>query len=136
MGQSTAGVARPARIERIRAFVDVLDHPVLVNDERDPVGKEASYVEDAIGLGSRLFRVAQDWVSSANLCRERPVRLEAVQTDTQHLGMSRFELGDISLIRRQLLGSTRRAGFDVERQHHRLLPSKVTEPHRMALLVR
>jgi hypothetical protein len=46
-----------------------------------------------------------------------------------------LELGDISLIRQQLLPSSRSEGADVESQHHRLLAAEIAETNDAAILI-
>ena len=63
------------------------------------------------------------------------VRRGTVHADPEHLCAVIFELGDISLIRLELLRSTAGKGEHVERQHHVLLARKIAELHLLAVLV-
>ena len=109
---------------------------LLVDHEGHAVREQAGEIQDAIGFGSGLFRVAQQRERRAQLLRELAIGFGRVDADSQDLRFSRVELGDISLIRLQLRGSTGSVGLDVKGQHHILLTLKVAEFHGPTALVR
>ncbi len=95
------------RVERGGAFVDVADDVLLVNHEGDAVGKQASEIEDSVSLSHLLFGVAQQRKARAGFLSKLAVSFLVVETDPQDLRARGLELGDISLIRSDLFGSTR-----------------------------
>ena len=135
MLQIAASATSTRRVDRIGAFFDVLYHSAFVDYESYPVGKQVSHVKHSVSLCGRLLRVAQDREGGADALRELSVSLGVINTDAQDLRVGRLKFGDISLIRRQFFGSTRRAGLDVKRQDDSLLPQEVAEPYGLALLV-
>jgi len=133
--QKVAGAKGFRGVHRIRAMVDVLDHPILVDHEGDSVGKQTGEIEDTVSLRSCLLGVAEDWEGCANLGGEYPVRLGLVDTYSEHLRLGGRELGDISLIRRELFRSTRRARPYVKGQDYGLLSAEIAQPYGLAILV-
>ncbi len=95
-------------IERGGTFVDVANDAVLVDDERDAVGEEVGEIQDAVGLRDLFIGVAQQRKAGAGFLGEFAVSLAAIGADPQHLGARGLKLGDITLIRLDLLRSTRR----------------------------
>jgi len=57
--QDVAGVFGAGRIDRLVAFLDVLNDPVFVDDERGAVAITPLFIEDAILLHDRSLEVAQ-----------------------------------------------------------------------------
>ena len=122
-------------VESGGAFVDVADDSVLVDHERNSIGEQAREVENSVRLGDLLFGIAQQRKGRAGFGREFPVPFLAVNADSQHLGAGGFELGDISLIRLDLLRSTGSRGAQVESQDDGFLPPEVLKRDHVALLV-
>ena len=107
--QKAAGAKGFRGVRRIRAVVDVLDHPILVDHECGSVGKQAGEIEDTVSLCRCLLGVAEDGEGCANRSREHPVAFRPVDADPQDLCTGLLKLGDISLIRLEFFRSTRRA---------------------------
>ena len=107
--QKAAGAIGFLGVHRIRAMVDVLDHPILVDHEGGSVGKQAGEIEDTVSFCRRLLGVAEDGEGCANRPCELPVAFRPVDADPQDLCTGLLKLGDISLIRLEFFRSTRRA---------------------------
>ena len=122
-------------INGVGTFVDVANDAVLVDHKGDAVGKEAGEAEDTVSLGHLLIGVTQQWETRGGFLGKSAVPLLAVETDPQHLRACRFKLGDITLIRLDLLRSTRRGGANVEGQDDGFLAAKVGELDDLAVLV-
>ena len=133
--QKAASAQRSAGIHRIRAMVDVLDHSIFFDDKRDSVSKQAAEIQDAVRLCCCLFGVAEDGKGRANLPCELPVAFRPVDADPQDLRTGLLEPGDISLIRLEFFGSTRRARPYVKGQDNGLPTGEVTEPYCFPILV-
>src|SRR5207302_2102620 len=85
------------------------------------------FVEDAVIFHDGAFEIAEQREGYAVLFGEFLVGGNAVYAETKNLGIGRFEFGDISLIRLHFLRSTTGESQNIKRQHHVLLPLKVTE---------
>ena len=107
--QKAAGAIGFLGVHRIRAMVDVLDHPILVDHEGGSVGKQAGEIEDTVSLCRCFLGVAEDGEGCANRPCELPVAFRPVDADPQDLCTGLLKLGDISLIRLEFFRSTRRA---------------------------
>ena len=116
---------RAGGIDGRRILVNVLDHASLVHHERRAVGESVFLVEDPVLFGNCPLKIAQQWIGEPELLRELPVGGGTVYTDPENLSVVGFELGDISLIRLELLRSTPRESEDVKRQHNVLLAVKI-----------
>jgi len=135
MLQKAASAKGLPGIHRIRAVVDVLNHPILIDHEGSSVGKQAGEIEDAVTLGGCLIGVAENGEGCANLARELPVAFRPVDADSQDLRTGLLKSGDISLIRLEFFRSTRRARPYVKGQEYGLLTAEVTEPYCFPILV-
>ena len=109
---------------------------VFIDYEGDAVGEEASEAEDSVSFGYLLFGVAQKGETRAGFLGELAVPFLAVEADPQHLRARGFELGDITLIRLNLFGSTRRGGANIKGQDDGSLAPEVRELYDLAVLVR
>ncbi len=136
MLDQTAGLGRAVRVDRVLADVNVPYDPFLVHDERGAVREAAFLVQDAVLFGDRPLEIAEERKVYAFLLGEGVVRWIAVHTDPQNLRPRFFELGDISLIRLELLRSTSGEGQNIKRQHHVLFPLKFAQLHLRAGLIR
>ncbi len=135
MFQQRASLAGAVRIDGLAAPVDVLDHAIAVDHEGRALGQPDDRHQDAVVPRDGLVLVAQEGKLEAELFRKGSVLGPVVDADPDDLGAGLLELGDISLIRRELLGSARGRRFDVKRQNHALLPAEVAQLHRRAVLV-
>ena len=134
--EQAAGGARAFRVDGVAAPVDMLDDAVAVDNESGAVGQPHDRDQNAVVPRDGLLLVAQEGKLQAQLLRKGFVLGPVVDADPDDLGARLLEFGDISLIRRKLLGSTWGEGLDVKRQHDRLLAAKVAELHGRAALVR
>jgi len=133
--QKVAGAKGFRGVHRIRAMVDVLDQPMLVDHEGGSIGKQAGEIEDAVSLCGCLIGVAEDGEGCADFPGELPVAFRPVDADPQDLCTGLLKLGDISLIRLEFFRSTRRARPYVKGQDDGLLTAEVTEPYCFPILV-
>ena len=112
------------------------DDAVFINHEGDAVGKEAGEAKDSIRLGNLLLGVAQKREARPGFFGELAVPILTVETDAQHLRARSLKLGDITLIRLDLLRSTGRGGANVKGQDNGFLPTEVREFDHLAVLIR
>jgi hypothetical protein len=105
--QQTARLAGVGGVQGFRTSVNVADYSLAVNHEGDAVGKKMRKVENVVSPGSGLFGVAEQWERRADFLGKLPVPFPAVKADANNLGARSAESGDITLIRLQLLRSTR-----------------------------
>jgi hypothetical protein len=115
------------RVNSRRALLDVADDAFLVDDESCPAADEVLLVEDAVGMDRLALDVAQEREGRADVLLESPVGGEAIDADAEDLSVALLEVGDISLIRLQLLRSTAGEGQHVEGQRDVLLAAEVRE---------
>ena len=66
---------------RIDLFVDVHDPAVETNEERPPRRKRLIFVDDAVGHGHGLGRIAQQRIVDSEGLRKRLVRLGGINAD-------------------------------------------------------
>jgi len=125
--QQAAGGAGAAGVDGRLADLDVLNHAILVDDKSGAVREALLFVQNAVVFGYRPLEVAKEWEAKILLLRERGVGSRAVHADAENLSVVLLELGDISLIRLQLLRSTTGEGQDVKGQHHVFLPQIIAE---------
>ena len=130
-----AGLEGARGIKGVRAFLDMANDAVFVDHKGDAVGKEARKIEDAVSLGRLLVDVTQQRETRARLLGKSAVPFLAVEADPQHLRARSFELGDITLIRLDLLRSTGRGGANIKGQDDRLLAAEISELHDLAVLI-
>ncbi len=115
------------RIDGALAFLNVLDNALLVDHKRGAARKLLLVIQDAILFGDLARHVAQQGELHAELLGEFGIGIGAVNADAENRGVVQidFAIGDISLIRLQLVGSIRTEGHYVERKDDVLLPAKV-----------
>jgi hypothetical protein len=106
-GLKLANLPCPRMVNCLGAFLDVLDDPVFVDDERNAVGKQAGKIQYSVSLRHLLLCVRKQGKARAGFCGKLSISFPAVEADSQHLHARSFEPGDITLIRLDLLGSTR-----------------------------
>ncbi|MGD0697496.1 MAG: hypothetical protein ABSB82_21965 [Terriglobia bacterium] len=121
--------AGTARINRLVAFLDVLNNSVFVDHERGAIGKPLFVIQDAIVFGDCSLKVTQQGECQAILLGENFVGRWTVYTHAKNLRTGFLEMGDISLIRLELLRSTSGKSEDVKRQHQILLPQIIAQLH-------
>jgi len=131
-----AGLHGAGGIDGVGAFVNVANDAVPIDDEGNAIGKEAGEAEHSVRLGHFLFRVTEQREGSAGFLGKFAVPLLAVEADPQHLRARRFEFGDITLIRLDLLRSTGCGGANVKRQDDGFLAAEVREFDDSAVLIR
>jgi hypothetical protein len=112
--RQAAGLKGAGGIDGIGAFIDVANDAVFIDHKRDAVRKQAGEVEDSVRLRDLLLGVRQQRKAGAGLSRELAIPLLGVETYAQNLRARGLKLGDITLIRLDLLRSTWRRGADVE----------------------
>jgi hypothetical protein len=112
--EQVASSSGPAGVDGILTHVDMLDDTLLVYNERSAVGELLLLVQNAVLFGNRSLEVAEEREHEAFLFGEGSVGGSTIDADSQHLGAILVELGDISLIRLELLGSAARKGQNVE----------------------
>ena len=129
--QDVASILRSGWIDRYVALVDVLNNPVLIDNERRAISVASLFVEDSIILHHGAFEIAEKRESDAILFAELAVGWDAVYTEAKNLCVGRFEFGDISLIRLHFLRSTTGESQNIEGKHDVFLALEVTElvPH-------
>jgi hypothetical protein len=103
-----------ARVDGVLTHVDMLDDTLLVDDKRGAIGKLLLLVQNAILFGDGSLEIAEEGEHEAFLLGKGGVGGSTIDADSQHLGAILLELGDISLIRLELLGSAAREGQNVE----------------------
>jgi len=108
--QHAACGSGPARVDGILTHVDMLDDSVFVDDKRGAVGEFLLLVQDPILFGDRSLEVTEERECEAFLLGKGSVGGSTIHADAQHLGTILLELGDISLIRLEFLGSATREG--------------------------
>jgi len=133
--QQIASGSGPTRVDGILAHVDMLDDILLIDDKRSAVGELLLLVQNAVLFRDRSLEVAEEGERETFLLGKGSVGGSTVDADAEHLGAILLELGDISLIRLELLGSTARKGQNVESQHNILLPLVIAELYLLAGLV-
>jgi len=135
LSRQGAGLNGAGGVDGVGAFVDVTNNAILIDHEGDAVGKEMSESEVTVSLGYLLAGVTQQRESRAGFLGKLAIPFLAVQADPQNLRARSLELGDITLIRLDLLRSTRRGGANVEGQDDGFLAAKVGELDDLAVLV-
>ena len=110
MFKQTAGLVRAARVKCILTFIDVPDDAVFVHHQRCPVREPLLLVQNTVFLRNLSLEITKQRKINSFLLRESFVRSGAVNANPQDLGAGFLELGDISLIRLQLLRSAPREG--------------------------
>jgi len=118
VSKTAAGGAGAARVNRFLALLDVLNHSVLVHDERRPIRKTLIGVEDPILLRDLALKIAEEWKLDSVLLGKNFIGGRAVYADSEDRHVFLLEVGDISLIRLQFRRSTSRECQDVKRQDH------------------
>ncbi len=122
-------------VDRVRPFVDVANDAILIDDEGDAIGKEASEAENAVSLGHLLLGVAQQRETRSRLFGKLAVPVLTIETNPQHLRPRGFELGYITLIRLNLFRSTGRGGANIKGQDDGFLAAEVRELHELSILI-
>ena len=103
------------------------DDSILVNDKSGTAADESLLVEDAVGFDDLSLDVAEQGKSHPDVFLEAVVSGVAVNADADDLRITFFEIGDISLIRLQLLRSTPGEGEHVEGERDVLLAAEIRE---------
>jgi hypothetical protein len=115
------------RINRRSPLLNVPDNSFLVDDERRAAADKPFLIEDAVGFDRLSLDVAEQREGHSYIFLETFVSGVAVNTDADDLRISFLEVGDISLIRLQLLRSTAGKSQHVEGERDVLLSPKVAE---------
>jgi len=133
--QQIASGSGSARVDGILAHVDMLDDTLLVDHKCGAVGELLLFVQNAVLFGDSSLEVTEKREHEAFLLCEGGISGSTIDTDSQHLGAILLELGDISLIRLELLGSAASKGQNVEGQHNIFLPPVIAQLYLLAGLV-
>jgi len=115
--EHVTGLDDSGRIDRHVSFVNVPDDAFFIDQEGGAISKALLLVEDAIVFNYSAFEIAENGKCNSELFCEFAVGGNAVDTHSEDLSLIRFELGDISLIRLQLLRSTTGKGEHIDRQY-------------------
>jgi len=120
---------------RVQLRVDLLNHPLGINDIRDPLGgRRRRLVAGPVGQADRPRGVAQAGKVEVELASECGVCLDGVETDPKDLDALGLELRDAVAEPATLGRSARCVRLGIEPQHHRLTP-EVLEAHGAARMV-
>ena len=111
------------------------DDSVFINYESGAATDEPLLVKDAVSFDHLSLHVAEQGEGHPYVFSKPPIGGEAVNTDADDLRVALFEIGEISLIRLQLLRSTPCEGQHVEGERDVLLPTEITEFDRLPLRV-
>jgi hypothetical protein len=125
--QDIAGVLGAGWIDGHVALVDMLDDSVFIDNKGGPVAITALFVKDPVVFHDCSLEIAEQREGYAVLFGEFSIGGNAVYAKTKNLSISRFEFGDISLIRLHFLRSTTGESQDIKGQYYVFLPFKVTE---------
>ena len=98
MLQEVAGLPDAARIDRFGALLDVLDDPVLVNQERGADGQTPVRIQDSVLHADFTFEVAEQWEGDAEVFGKAFVAGGGIDADADDLSVVCFIMCDISLI--------------------------------------
>jgi hypothetical protein len=126
------------RIDGALAFLNVLDNALLVDHKGGAARKLLLIIQDAIFFGDFARHVAQQGELHAQLLGEFSISEGTVNADAQNRSVIQidFAIGDISLIRLQLVCSIRTEGHYVEREDDALLSAEVAKFNGVPVLVR
>ncbi len=117
MLEHVASFNNSGRIDSHVSFVNVPDDAFFIDQEGGAISKALLLVVDAIVFNDGAFEIAENGKCNSELFCEFAVGGNAVDTHSEDLSLIRFELGDISLIRLQLLRSTTGKGEHIDRQY-------------------
>jgi len=112
--ERAACLIRARRINRRVTLLYVTDDPIFVYDESRPAADEPRFVEDAVVFNDLSLDVGEEREGHSDVFLKPPVGCIAVNRDAQNLRVTILEVGNISLIRLQLLRSTAREGEHVK----------------------
>ena len=126
--QDVAGVHGTGWVNRLVAFLNVLNDSVLVDHEGRAISIAAFFAENAVVLHDRtLGEVAEQGKRDAFFLCEFAISGNAVNANAENLCVSSFEFGDISLIRLHFSRSTTGERQHIKREHDVLLAFEVTQ---------
>ena len=114
LSRQRTGLKGTGGIKGIGTLVNVANNALFIDHEGHTVGKEASETENPIGLGHLFIGVTQQRETRAGFLSKLAVPILAVETNPQHLCARSLKLGDITLIRLDLLRSTRCRGANIK----------------------
>lgn len=98
MLQVVAGLSDAARIDRFGALLDVLDDPVLVNQERGANSQAPGGMQDSVFHTDFTFEVAEQREGDAKVLGKALVAGGGIDADADDLSVVCFVVCDISLI--------------------------------------
>jgi hypothetical protein len=125
MRQYIAGFDGGGWIDRHAAFVDVLNDPVLVDDERGSISEALFFIKNSVIFHHSSLEITEQWKSYPNVLCKTAVGRNAIDADAEDLSLCSFEFGDISLIRLEFFRSTTGEGQHIEGQHHIFLSPEI-----------
>jgi hypothetical protein len=103
----------------------VPDDAVFINGEGGARAVASLFIKDAVVFNYLPLEIAEQGESHADVFLEAFVGRVAVHANSQNLCIALLEVGDISLIRLQLLRSTTGESQHVEGEHHILLATEI-----------
>ena|SRR5438067_1231983 len=114
MLEGAARLIRARWINRLVALLYVADDPVFVYDESRAASDESFFIKDAVSSNHLPLDVGEKRESYTYVFLEALVCGIAINTNAQNLCVALLKVGDISLIRLQLFGSTASKSQHVE----------------------
>ena len=123
-----ASVGRARRIDGGVALLDISDLPVFIDHESRAIRHAGVLDEHAVGGRRFAFReIAQERDRDVVLGRELALRRRIIGADSKNLRAAILEFSDTSLVRQKFLRSTTGERRGIEREHYRVLASKIRE---------
>jgi hypothetical protein len=129
MRQYVAGVSGGSWIDRHVSFIDVLNDPVLIDDEGGAIAEALFFIKNSVVFNHGSLKVAQQWKGYPDVLCKTAVGRNAIDADAEDLCICSFEFGDISLIRLQFFRSTTGEGQHIKCQHHIFLSLEIAQLH-------
>ena len=114
MRQDIAGFRSGGWIDRDAPFIDVLNDPLFVDDERCSIAEALFFIKDSVVLHHSSLEITEQWKRYTNVLCKAAVGGNAVDADAENLRLCSFEFGDISLIRLKFFRSTTSEGQHIE----------------------
>ena len=125
MSKNIARLSSAGWIDRHAPFVDVLNDPLFVDDERCSIAEALFFIKDSVILHHSSLEITEQWKRYANVLCKTTIGRNAIDADAEDLSFCSFEFGDISLIRLKFFRSTAGEGQHIEGQHHIFLSPEI-----------
>jgi len=117
MRQDIASFRSGGWIDRDAPFIDVLNDPLFVDDERCSIAEALFFIKDSVVFHHRSLEITEQRKRYADVLCKAAIGGNAVYADAENLSFCSFEFGDISLIRLKFFRSTTGEGQHIEGQH-------------------